>query len=43
MQGVLTPEIVFSIFGSVSGNLTLPNKWGCNKINQTHYVIPTQA
>jgi hypothetical protein len=41
MQGVLTPTIAllifrsprgFSspIFGSVSGNLTLPSKWGCD-------------
>jgi hypothetical protein len=41
MQGVLTPSLAFwvlgspgglpsLIFGSVSGDLTLPSKWGCD-------------
>jgi hypothetical protein len=43
MQGVLTPAIAFwifrspggllsPIFGSVSGDLTTPSKWGCDKV-----------
>jgi len=50
MQSVLTPTIMLwvfkspkglpsPIFGSVSGDLTTPSKWGCDNLPTTH--LPT--